>query len=45
MRSEQLDGFKLMPKGLEKELRKFRGNAGPRELEATNTHREKSTLQ
>ena len=38
MRSEQLDGFKLMPKGLEKELCKFR------ELDATNKHRDESAL-
>jgi hypothetical protein len=38
LRSEQLDGFKLMPKGLEKELCEFR------ELDATNKYRDESAL-
>ena len=38
MRSEQFNGFKLMPKGLEKELCEFR------ELDATNKYRDESAL-
>ena len=39
MRSEQPDGFKLMPKGLEKELCEFREPD-----DATNKHRDESAL-